>query len=126
MTRPPHAGTRRVLICDDEPAIREVYRFAFEQEGFTVEEAVDGLDGIEKAEALQPDLIVLDLAMPRCDGLAALPRIRDVAPEAAVVIVTAYSTLEAHSTGRKLGARACFQKERFLPRIPEVWDRFCA
>lgn len=118
-------GTKRVLICDDEPEIRDLYRMAFESEGFTVDEAVDGLDGIEKARELQPDLVVLDLAMPKCDGLAALPRIRRAAPQARVIIVTAYSTVEAFATGRRLGAMACFQKERFLPHIPEVWDRFC-
>lgn len=117
--------TRKVLIVDDEPDIRELYRFAFEDEGYQVTEAVDGVDGVEKATALQPDLVVLDLAMPRLDGLAALPRILDAAPEARVVIVTAYSTVEAFATGRRLGACACFQKERFVPRIPEVWDRYC-
>ncbi|MBI2170334.1 MAG: response regulator [Actinobacteria bacterium] len=119
----PETVTKRVLICDDEPEIRALYRVAFESEGFDVDEAVDGIDGIEKARELQPDLVVLDLAMPRCDGLAALPRIRQAAPKTRVIIVTAYSTVEALSTGRRLGAMACFQKERFVPHIPSVWDR---
>lgn len=117
--------TKSVLIVDDEPDIRELYRFAFQEEGFHVAEAVDGVDAIEKAAHLQPTLVVLDLAMPRLDGLAALPRILAAAPEARVIIVTAYSTVEAFATGRRLGACACFQKERFVPHIPEVWDRYC-
>lgn len=125
-TASARTGTRTVLICDDEPDIRTVYRMAFETEGFTVSEAADGLEGIEQARELQPDLVVLDLAMPRCDGLAALPRILRVAPHARVIIVTAYSSVEALSTGRRLGALACIDKERFVPQIPGVWDRFCS
>ncbi len=120
------SDTKTVLICDDESDIRDLYRFAFESEGFAVAEAADGIESIEKAADTQPDLVVLDLAMPRCDGLAALPRIRRAAPDAKVVIVTAYSTVEAFATGRRLGACACFQKERFVPVIPEMWDRYCA
>lgn len=118
MTPPAGVDTRRVLIVDDEPDIRDLYRFAFEHEGCAVEEAVDGFDGIEKAKEFQPHLVVLDLAMPRRDGLSALPEIRSVAPLAQVIIVTAYSTVEAFSAGRRLGAKACFQKERFVPHIP--------
>ncbi|HLG00203.1 MAG TPA: response regulator [Acidimicrobiia bacterium] len=125
MTGDPQTLTKRVLICDDEPEIRDLYRFAFETEGFSVAVAVDGLDGIEKAREVQPNLVVLDLAMPRCDGMAALPRILAVAPHACVIIVTAYSAIEAFSAGRRLGARACFQKERFIPQIPSLLDRFC-
>jgi two-component system response regulator MprA len=125
LTAPTGTDTRRVLIVDDEPDIRDLYRYAFEHEGYSVEEAVDGIDAVERAAEFQPALVVLDLAMPRRDGLAALPLIRSVAPDARVIIVTAYSTVEAFSTGRRLGAQACFQKERFIPHIPEVWDRFC-
>ena len=117
--------TKRVLICDDEPEIRLLFRVAFEAAGYSVDEASDGFEGIDKAREVQPDLVVLDLAMPHCDGMAALPRILAVAPDTHVIIVTAYSSVEALSTGRRLGALACFRKEDFVPRIPEVWNRFC-
>lgn len=115
-----------MLICDDEPDIRRVYRYAFEVEGAEVAEAVDGLDSIEKAGEFRPDLVVLDLAMPKCDGLHALPEIRRRAPDARVVVVTAYSTLDALATSRRLGASACLLKERFVPRIPELLRRYCS
>lgn len=123
MDATPH---HRVLICDDEPEVRELFRFAFEHEGAEVEEAVDGLDSIEKATEFHPDLVVLDLAMPRCDGLAALPEIRRRAPDARVVIVTAWSTVEALATGRRLGAVGCYQKSGFVPQIPRLLARWCA
>src|SRR5437868_6458646 len=65
--------TVRVLICDDEPSIRELYRFAFEQAGAEVGEAGDGNECIDTARRDRPDVIVLDLFMPDRDGLSALP-----------------------------------------------------
>ena len=115
---------RRVLVCDDEPEVRELYRFALEQAGAEVAEAVDGLASIAMTESFHPDLVVLDLAMPRCDGLKALPEILRKAPGVNVVIVTAYSSTEAFAAGRRLGARACYQKERFVPAIPDVLRRW--
>lgn len=119
-------GTKTVLICDDEPDIRDLYRYAFEDAGYRVDEASDGFDAIERARQTLPALVILDLAMPKLDGFGALPRIREAAPGTQVIVVTAYSTVEAFSTGRRLGARACFQKERFVPHIPEVWNRYCS
>lgn len=126
MTGTIGVGTKTVLVCDDEPDIRDLYRYAFEDVGYRVDEASNGFDAIERAGQTQPHLVVLDLAMPKLDGFGALPRIREAAPEAEVIVVTAYSTVETFSTGRRLGARACFQKERFIPHIPEVWDRYCS
>src|SRR5439155_26715174 len=54
----------RVLICDDEPDIRSLYRYAFEQAGADVDEAKDGNDVIEVAIRVKPDLVILDLLMP--------------------------------------------------------------
>ena len=76
--------TKTVLIVDDEPDIRDLYRFAFEDEGFTVEVAVDGLDGIEQARLVQPDLVVLDLAMPRLE----LPGVAFQSERSQLVLVT--------------------------------------
>lgn len=114
----------RVLICDDEPDIRALYRLAFEHENALVEEAVDGVEAVEAAANFQPDLVVLDIAMPRRDGLAALPDIRAKAPNANVVIVTAHSAVEVFDRGRALGAAACFEKLSFLTRIPDVLSRY--
>jgi DNA-binding LytR/AlgR family response regulator len=60
----------RVLICDDEPDIRMLFRLAFEKVGAEVDEAEDGDDCLKMAAAHEPDLVVLDLHMPKRDGLA--------------------------------------------------------
>jgi len=114
----------RVLICDDEPSIRELYRFAFEQAGAQVGEAADGDECITAARADYPDVIVLDLFMPRRDGLAALPELRRACPGAPVLMVSAHAGVEVFSRARALGATACFEKGSFLHRIPELVARY--
>lgn len=109
-----------MLVCDDEPDIRALFRTVFENEGAEVREADDGDTGIEAARAFCPDLVILDLKMPRLGGLAALPGLRACCPDASVVIVTAHGTLDLFQLGRRLGASACFDKLDFLHRVPRL------
>lgn len=82
----------RVLIVDDHAGIRLILRAAaLARDDFeVVGEAVDGYEAITCAETLQPDLVLLDVAMPGMDGLEALPRVRRAAPGARVVVLTAF------------------------------------
>jgi len=63
------AGARRVLVVDDDPVIVRLLEVNFEMEGFEVLTAVDGMDGVEKARAEQPDIVVSDVMMPKLNGL---------------------------------------------------------
>ncbi|HYD11166.1 MAG TPA: response regulator [Acidimicrobiales bacterium] len=63
------AGTHRVLVVDDDPVIVRLLEVNFEMEGFSVLTAVDGMDGVEKARAEQPDIVVSDVMMPKLNGL---------------------------------------------------------
>ena len=58
-----------ILVVDDDPVILQLLQVNFEMEGFTVLTAVDGLDGVEKARAEQPDIVVSDVMMPKLNGL---------------------------------------------------------
>ncbi|GIU93899.1 MAG: DNA-binding response regulator [Gaiellaceae bacterium] len=79
-----------VLIVDDHPLTRDALTALLHREGFdVVATAVSGDEAIERAEAFQPDLVLLDLAMPGMDGLAALPMIRERSPRSEVVVLTA-------------------------------------
>ncbi len=71
---------KRILIVDDLPELRKLIRAFLEEElGFHVcGEAIDGLDAIEKASDLKPDLIVLDLSMPRMNGIEAAPKLKKI------------------------------------------------
>lgn len=112
------------LICDDDPRLRMLYRHEFEWAGVEVVEAGDGDQCIEVARRERPDLIVLDLAMPKRGGLSALPELRLCCPNTPVVVVTAHAGVEVLSRTRELGATACYAKPGFLARIPEVVERY--
>lgn len=114
------------LICDDDPRLRALYRQEFEWAGVDVIEAGDGIQCLEAAASQQPELIVLDLGMPRRGGLSILPELRRCCPQAQVLVVTAHSAVEILSLSRRLGAAACFSKPGFLSRIPEVVERYLA
>jgi two-component system NarL family response regulator len=82
--------TERVLIADDHPLTRDALAGLLSQHGFeVVGRAGSGQEAIEQAGELRPDLILLDLSMPEMSGLEALPRIREAAPGAEVVVLTA-------------------------------------
>lgn len=112
------------LICDDDPRLRLLYRQEFEWAGVEVVEASDGDQCIEVAHREQPELIVLDLAMPKRSGLSALPELRRCFPATPVLVVTQHAAVEVLSRSRELGATACYSKPGFLARIPEVVERY--
>lgn len=74
MTEP--AGKRRILIADDRASSRELLRLILERAGYEVLEAQDGVQALERARQGSPDLILLDLQMPRLDGYGALAELR--------------------------------------------------
>jgi DNA-binding NarL/FixJ family response regulator len=82
-----------ILIVDDSPAVRKATRLYFETETkFEVcGEAVDGIDALNKAVELKPDLVVLDLAMPRMNGLEAARELKRIQGDTRVVLFTSYA-----------------------------------
>ena len=85
----------RILLVDDHPLTRSALSGLLMQHGFdVVGEAEDGGQAVARADELQPDLILLDLSMPGVDGLTALPRLREAAPDCEVVVLTASGTEE--------------------------------
>lgn len=95
-----------VLICDDAPAMRSLLGVVISlREGMAViGVAADGNEAVAQAELLQPDVILLDLAMPHLTGLEALPEINRVAPSAKVVVLSGFaaSILEEDVLGNGL------------------------
>ncbi|MFJ7159318.1 response regulator transcription factor [Streptomyces sp. NPDC101118] len=101
---PADGDPQRILIVDDEPAVREALRRSLAFEGYGTETAVDGLDALEKAAAYEPDLIVLDIQMPRMDGLTAARRLRAAGSTTPVLMLTARDTVGDRVTGLDAGA----------------------
>lgn len=112
------------LLCDDDWRLRSLYRMEFEHAGVAVREAANGDDCVEMATLETPELIVLDLYMPRRGGLSTLPLLRSMFPDVPVLVVTAYAAVEVLRQSLALGATACYTKPGFLARIPEVVERY--
>lgn len=72
----PDEKAKLVLIIDDDDGVRDLLTFMVKKEGFRAEIAVDGEDGVQKAERLRPDLILLDLMMPRYGGFEVLRQLQ--------------------------------------------------
>ena len=101
-----------VLIVDDSDSVRASVRALFEAEpDFTVVgEAVNGLDAINKAEELAPDLIILDLSMPIMNGLEAAEALKATSPATPIYILTAHGGPEVDRAARTAGVDAVFSK----------------
>src|SRR5436309_15859793 len=95
----------RILIVDDHPLTREALSSLLGAHGLNVIGcASDGAEAIVEAGRLQPDLVLLDLSMPGVDGLTALPRLREAAPDCEVVVLTASGTEENLLSAIRAGA----------------------
>jgi len=100
----PQGSPAKVLVVDDEEWMRDACEQILQPEGFEVITAADGPTGLELARRRSPDLILADLKMPGMDGLAYLRSIKAVDPEAVVIVITGYATLEVAVEAMKAGA----------------------
>lgn len=85
----------RMLVVDDQRGVRTLLQLAFQEEGYQVATAVNGREALRQVERLRPDVVVMDVRMPVMGGLETLPRIKTLAPQTAVIIMSAYVELEA-------------------------------
>lgn len=109
-----------VLLCDDSRALRMLAAGQLDEAGFqVVGEAGNGLEAVKQYQALRPDLVLLDLVMPECDGRRALARILELDPGARVVILSSLGAQSDIEECLRLGARSYLQK----PIDPEAMDR---
>ena len=102
----------RVLIVDDAADLRLMLRLQLEESGQfeVVGEAEDGAEGIELARERQPDLILLDIAMPVRDGFEALPTLRTESPNSRIIILSSFQEAQLGRKALDLGAAAYLEK----------------
>jgi DNA-binding NarL/FixJ family response regulator len=121
-------SARSVLLIDDTPEIRMLVRRALERNGdlHVVAEAGDGVAGLDAARAHQPDVVLLDIAMPVMDGLEALPLIRELLPEATVIMLSGFGAEQMVSKAMSSGADGYIQKgqpmRELVGRVHELVD----
>ena len=116
-------ATRRVLIVDDEPDVRktltDILRAMRYPDALEIEGAPDGQEALDAVVRQRPDLILLDLQMPRMSGLALLKQIRQVEPRLPVIVITATQDTKLSAEALRSGAAAYLPKP-FDPRHVEM------
>jgi DNA-binding NarL/FixJ family response regulator len=102
----------RILVVDDHPIVRHGLRTLLggRPEWEIIDEAEDGIEAVEKADRLKPDVVVLDVSMPRMDGLEACRRIRKSVPKSEVLIVTQHDSPQMMREALSAGARGYIVK----------------
>lgn len=117
----------RIVVVEDEPAIRRGVSDALRLGGYDVTEAADGVHGLREGSAAGVDLVLLDLLLPRRDGLDVLAELRRNCPTRPVIILTARGTEEDRIRGLKLGADDYvvkpFSARELMARIEAVLRR---
>jgi DNA-binding NarL/FixJ family response regulator len=112
---------KRILIADDSDVVRRAIHSCLTRGEFEVcGEAVDGEDAIEKARTLNPDLVLLDVAMPRTNGIIAASVLKDMMPNVLIVLFTMYSEAVARTfSHQELACDAVFAKADGLIKLTE-------
>ncbi len=114
----PASSPGKVLLIDDGDAVRDVIRTFLEKRGFQVcGEAADGIDAIEKAKTLKPDLIILDLAMPRMNGMEAASVLSRIMPRVPIILLTIYGDFMGSSLAAASGIKAVISKTDSLDKL---------
>src|SRR5437016_5377641 len=117
----------RIVVIEDEPAIRRGVVDALRATGYQVTEAADGAKGLEEAVRQGVDLVLLDLLLPKRDGLDVLAEVRKVRPTLPVIILTARGAEEDRVRGLKMGADDYvvkpFSAKELLARVEAVLRR---
>jgi DNA-binding NarL/FixJ family response regulator len=112
----------RVLLVDDEAAVRQGLRMrmALEPDLDVVGEAANGIAAVKAAHTLDPDVVVIDVEMPRMDGITAIGWLREAAPSASVVVLSVYDDEEARARARAAGAEAFVGKQEGVDHLLDV------
>jgi DNA-binding NarL/FixJ family response regulator len=107
----------RLFLCDDNPEYRMLARLVLEEAAHEiVGEAGDGVEAEEQAPALTPDVVLLDLNMPRRNGYEALPRLRELLPDSKIVVLTTGRAQEERERALTAGA------DGFIVKPDSVFD----
>ena len=107
----------RILIIDDEKAIRNTLREILQYEKFEVDEAGDGAEGLKKVESSSFDLVLCDIKMPKMDGLEVLAKLQELNPDLPVVMISGHGTIETAVDAIKSGAFDYIAKPPDLNRL---------
>ena len=117
----------RILVVDDDRAVRESLRRSLSFNGYTVETASDGMEALESIKSDRPDAVVLDVMMPRLDGLEVCRRLRSTGDDLPILVLTARDSVSERVSGLDAGADDYLPKpfalEELLARLRALLRR---
>ena len=116
----------RVLVIDDDPGVRDYMEALVSRQGYRVFAVADGEQALKTLDETQPDLVTLDLVMPKKGGLEALKEIREKDPAARVVVISALDQRQPLMEALKLGAADYIVKPFEKDRVEEAINRVTA
>ena len=93
-----------ILVIEDKDSMQKMLSATLESEGYEVDAVTDGQEGILKAKEKKYDVVLTDLKLPKMDGMGVLSEVREIDPEASVILMTAYGTIETAVQAMRLGA----------------------
>ena len=115
-------GKTKILVVDDEDAMREVLQIRLEQWGYQVRLAADGIDGEKVAESFQPDIVISDVIMPRISGIDLLRLLKSGDPDRPVILVTAQGSIDLAVEAMKQGAQDFITKPLDYPKLKAILE----
>lgn len=119
---------KRILIVDDENDLRNMLKFRLEAMDYNVSEAADGQDGLDKARSNKPDLIILDLMLPKIDGFKVCRMLKfdEKHKHIPIIMFTARAQEKDREIGKEMGADAYiakpFEPEALMRKIKELLE----
>ncbi|GAB4410571.1 MAG: hypothetical protein OHK0032_06350 [Thermodesulfovibrionales bacterium] len=117
---------QRILVIDDEEIVRISCRKCLTPEGYDVDVAANGMEGLRLTEANRYDLVLTDLKMPDMDGMEFMMKMKESQPETKVIMITGYSTVEHAVKAIKLGAYNYIEKpftpDTLIAAVKEAMD----
>ena len=117
---------KKILIVDDSSSMRQMVKFTLTEEGYDVEEAVDGKDGVDKVSDVNPELIITDINMPNMNGIELIEAVRktDAYKFTPIIVLTTESEQSKQDAGKKAGASAWlikpFTPEQLIETVKKV------
>lgn len=107
----------KILLIEDEEMLANMYEVKFQNEGFDITKALDGASGLELAKTIKPDLVLLDVIMPKMDGFSVLKSIREDAgiKDLPVILLTNLGQDEDVQKGKELGVVGYLVKANVTP-----------
>jgi len=110
-------NSKIILVVEDDPVLGVMYKTKLEAEGYTIVSAVNGVDGLNNAKQVKPDLILLDIMLPQLDGFSVLEELKEDAKtkKIPVILLTNLGTDEDKAKGKQLGAADYLVKADYTP-----------